>query len=42
VHYSRAELIRAARGKVLSAAYHAYPERLVRKPPALPGGVWIN
>jgi putative transposase len=30
---------------VLTAAYHAHPERFVRKPPAppkLPGTSWIN
>jgi len=45
VHYGRAELVRAQRADVLSAAYAAHPERFVRKPPeppALPTVVWIN
>jgi putative transposase len=45
VHYGRAELVRARRADVLSAAYAAHPERFVRKlptPPALPTAVWIN
>jgi len=45
VHYGRAELVRAQRAEVLSAAYAAHPERFVRKPPAppaLPTAVWIN
>jgi hypothetical protein len=45
VHYGRAELVRARRGEVLSAAYTQHPERFVRKPPAppaLPKAVWIN
>jgi putative transposase len=45
VHYGRAELVRARRVEVLSAAYAAHPERFVRKPPeppALPTVVWIN
>jgi putative transposase len=45
VHYGRAELVRARRADVLSAAYTAHPERFVRKlptPPALPTAVWIN
>jgi putative transposase len=45
VHYGRAELVRARRAEVLSAAYAAHPERFVRKPPkppALPTAVWIN
>jgi len=33
VHYGRAELVRARRGEVLSAAYTQHPERFVRKPP---------
>jgi putative transposase len=45
VHYGRAELVRAQRADVLSAAYAEHPERFVRKlpePPALPTIVWIN
>src|SRR6266508_5821269 len=45
VHYGRAELVRARRAEVLSAAYAQHPERFVRKPPqppALPTAVWIN
>jgi putative transposase len=45
VHYGRAELVRAQRADVLSAAYAEHPERFVRKPPqppALPAAVWIN
>jgi putative transposase len=45
VHYGRAELVRARRAEVLSAAYAAHPERFVGKPPqppALPTAVWIN
>ena len=45
VHYGRAELVRAQRADVLSAAYATHPERFVRKPPqppALPTAVWIN
>jgi putative transposase len=45
VHHGRAAAIRAARAGVLTAAYHARPERFVRKPPAppkLPGTSWIN
>jgi putative transposase len=45
VHHGRAELVRAQRGEVLSAAYAEHPERFVRKPPeppALPTAVWIN
>jgi putative transposase len=45
VHYGRAELVRAQRTEVLSAAYAEHPERFVRKlpePPALPTIVWIN
>jgi putative transposase len=45
VHYGRAELVRAQRADVLSAAYAEHPERFVRKPPeppALPAVVWIN
>ena len=45
VHYGRAELVRARRANVLTAAYAAHPERFVRNPPAppaLPTAVWIN
>ena len=45
VHYGRAAAVRAERAQVLDAAYHAHPERFVRKPPAppkLPGTSWIN
>jgi putative transposase len=45
VHYGRAAAVRAGRAQVLTAAYHAHPERFVRKPPAppkLPGTSWIN
>jgi putative transposase len=45
VHYGRAAAVRAGRAKTLDAAYHAHPERFVRKPPAppkLPGTSWIN
>jgi putative transposase len=45
VHYGTAAQIRHQRGIVLTAAYHAHPERFVRKPPqppALPTSSWIN
>jgi putative transposase len=45
VHYGRAESVRAARARVLAAAYTAHPERFVGKPPEppdLPGPAWIN
>jgi len=45
VHYGRAADVRAARARVLTAAYHAHPERFVRKPPAppsIPDSSWIN
>jgi putative transposase len=45
VHYGTATAIRAQRGIVLTAAYHAHPDRFVRKPPqppALPTSSWIN
>ena len=45
VHYGRAAAVQAERAQVLDAAYHAHPERFVRKPPAspkLPGTSWIN
>ena len=45
VHYGRAEIVRAQRADVLTAAYATHPERFVRKPPQppqLPGPAWIN
>lgn len=45
VHYGRAEQVREARQKVLTAAYQEHPERFVRKPPVppvVPSEVWIN
>jgi putative transposase len=45
VHSGTAAQIRAQRGVVLTAAYHAHPERFVRQPPqppALPTSSWIN
>ena len=45
VHYGRAEIVRALRADVLTAAYATHPERFVRKPPEppqLPGPAWIN
>src|SRR5262249_40430362 len=45
VHYGTAAHIRAQRGAVPTAAYHAHPERFVRtppQPPALPTSSWIN
>jgi putative transposase len=45
VHYGRADIVRAGRSEVLTAAYAAHPERFVRKapePPQLPGPSWIN
>jgi len=45
VHYGRAETVIAARQEVLQAAYAAYPQRFVHKPPnalPLPEAVWIN
>jgi putative transposase len=45
VHHGRAAAVRAVRAQVLDAAYHAHPERFVRKQPALPklpGASWIN
>lgn len=45
IHYGTAAAIHQQRGIVLTAAYHAHPERFVRKPPeppALPTGAWIN
>jgi putative transposase len=45
VHYGRAPEVIRARQQVLDAAWHAHPERFVRKhpqPPQLPNTVWIN
>jgi putative transposase len=45
VHHGRAAAVQADRAQTLTAAYHAHPERFVRKPPAppeLPGTSWIN
>ncbi len=45
MHDGRASAMRDARQQVLSAAYAAHPERVVRKPPqppVLPHAVWIN
>ncbi len=45
VHHGTAPQIRAQRGVVLTTAYHAHPERFVRKPPEppkLPTTSWIN
>jgi len=45
VHHGLAEQTHAARRRVLAAAYAAWPERFVRRPPrppALPTGAWIN
>jgi putative transposase len=45
VHYGTAAAIHEQRRNVLTAAYHAHPERFVRKPPqppALPTSSWIN
>jgi len=45
VHHGTAAQIRTQRGIVLTAAYHAHPERFVHQPPqppALPTSSWIN
>ncbi|MBC7542726.1 MAG: IS3 family transposase [Candidatus Sericytochromatia bacterium] len=45
VHYGQAVQVIAKRQVVLLDAYHAHPERFVRRPPthaALPEAVWIN
>jgi putative transposase len=45
VHYGHAADVRAARAGILTAAYHAHPERFVRQPPTppkLPASAWIN
>ncbi len=44
-HYGRAQTLYAERARVLAAAFHANPERFVRRaplPPRLPSAVWIN
>jgi putative transposase len=45
VHYGQAQRVIAQRQQVLLVAYHAHPERFVRKPPKppqLPAAAWIN
>jgi len=45
VHFGEAETVLAHRQAVLDAAYQAYPDRFVRRPPKplpLPTEVWIN
>ncbi len=45
VHYGLADQVLAARHHTLLAAYHAHPERFVRRapqPPLLPHEAWIN
>ena len=45
VHYARTPEVLTARQEVLTAAWHAHPDRFVRRPPvpaAPPGAVWIN
>ena len=45
VHYGQADLIHAARQKILDGAFTANPNRFVNKqpePPAKPTAVWIN
>jgi len=45
VHHGRAHEVRARRQAALTAAWHATPERFVRRPPiapAPPEAVWIN
>jgi putative transposase len=45
VHNGRAATVQAGRAQVLTAAYHAHPERFVNSPPAppaIPTGSWIN
>ncbi|MER3487817.1 MAG: IS3 family transposase, partial [Chloroflexota bacterium] len=45
VHYGQAKQSRAARARVLEAAYAASPERFVRgapRPPTLPTAAWIT
>jgi putative transposase len=45
VHFGETPAVLAQRQAVLDAAYHAHPERFVRRPPKplpLPSEVWIN
>jgi len=45
VHYGQAHVVHAARQQILARAYHANPERFVRKapePPPMPTATWIN
>jgi putative transposase len=45
VHYGQADQLISKRQVVLDLAYHAHPERFVRRPPkhpSLPVAVWIN
>jgi len=45
VHHGHAGAVREQRAVILSAAYHAHPERFVRKspvPPKIPTNSWIN
>jgi putative transposase len=45
VHHGHAAAVRARRAGILTAAYHAHPERFVRRPPTppeLPASAWIN
>jgi len=45
IHHGHAHTVRAQRAVVLDAAYHAHPERFVRKPPEppkIPTNSWIN
>lgn len=45
LHFGDASTVLAQRQSVLDAAFHAHPERFVRKPPttaAPPAAVWIN
>jgi putative transposase len=45
LHYGQAPAILAQRQAVLGAAYHAHPERFVRRAPhplTVPTEVWIN
>ena len=45
VHQGKAQSVLAARQATLDAAYHAHPERFVKRPPTppkLPKEVWIN
>ncbi len=44
VHYGRAPALQSKRAEILTAAYHAHPERFRRppSPPKLPTIAWIN